>query len=211
MLKDSGPWPASSLQTEISLESYPKRSARLCKLILSTKLNILLSIRCCERWRRHRTGKLPLGNLPSRMEKTWRQVITIVREMCTEIVGSRKASWRRPSLNWISERAERSLWCNVRIKEWVRGRGRCWLRRLSKRKESPQAHSKRHSQVFISLAKSQWKYPGFCMFPFGTERFTTLLAEADTVRTVLLVDRGELKFGEGEFDLLNSHYASTPC
>lgn len=49
------------------------------------------------------------------------------------------------------------------------------------------------------------------MFPFGTGRFTTLLAEADTVRTVLLVDRGELKFGEGEFDLLNSHYASTPC
>lgn len=35
------------------------------------------------------------------------------------------------------------------------------------------------------------------MFPFGTEKFTTSLAEADTVRTVLLVD-GKLKFGDRE-------------
>lgn len=36
------------------------------------------------------------------------------------------------------------------------------------------------------------------MFPFGTERFIASPAEADTVITVLLVHRGELKFGGRE-------------
>lgn len=107
-IQDHGQHPCSFLQKLTKPEALAKEfsTAFVSWFSQQTSAEHLLSVRCCEWCRGHRTGKLPLGSPLPRMETTWTQIITTECGMCPGVVESKKASWRRLSLSWILESEE---------------------------------------------------------------------------------------------------------
>lgn len=164
------------------------------------------------------------------MEKTWTQVNCNKLWDVTGVMGSKTASWGRLSLSWILKKAtevfkwalqdhvcvfKRSHWCNVKVENRVREETENdsgdWIRGRSLSKHLLKGRTR---FFFISLERSGGHILSFVCFLLSLESFTTLTGWSwHCERIVLLVDKRELKFGErrregGEFDLLNSHYAT---